>query len=176
MWLALACVKETVTECSEDKPCPFGSSCVENVCEEQRCATSDQCPIESYCDADHACVEGCQSDDDCRYGAYCDGASEQCVSETCTDARLDCSVGEFCSPVGECYDAGGYYCADCEEDGDCGGGGNICFGDGFVGFCAVTCDGDNDCPAGFDCYAYPSDNPYTHVCWTDCPTYWESKE
>lgn len=84
----------------------------------------------------------------------------------CTDSRLDCGYKEFCSPAGECYEAGGRYCQDCEDDADCGPG-NYCLG----GYCGVACEDDTDCPGGFDCYPITDSltgNIVGHQCWTAC--------
>lgn len=153
------------TECSEEKACSFGSVCVSGVCQAQTCATSDQCGIEQYC-SDHRCTDGCQLDADCRFGDVCDEKAT-CTPALCSDTRLDCSLGEFCSPAGECYTAGGYYCKSCQDDGDCGGNGNLCLNGGT---CGVTCSSDADCPGGFDCYPIYdfNGNIQSHQCWTDC--------
>jgi hypothetical protein len=123
-----------------------------------------QCGIEQYCSADNTCVGGCEVDGDCMFGDTCtDGA---CVASECTDTHLDCSLGEFCSPNGECYEAGGYYCRDCEETEDCGGGGNYC----YAGYCGVECESQSDCPAGYGCIGLYdiNGNVVTHICFTAC--------
>jgi hypothetical protein len=167
--LLLGCPSKK-TECDEDNPCAFGSVCVEGVCEAQSCATSSQCGIEQYC-KDHSCVDGCQTDDDCKFGDLCDAAAGECVSATCTDTHLDCGFGEFCSPAGECYDANGYYCAPCSDDGDCGGSesGNYC----LSGYCGVECVDDHDCPGGYDCLPVQdyNGNVIAHNCYTRCYLY-----
>lgn len=144
-----ACGVTTKAECDEETPCAFGEECIEGQCMAQTCATSNQCAIEQFCNDDHTCEAGCKEDTDCKFGDLCDSESKTCVQSECTDTHLDCGFGEFCSPAGECYDAGGYYCQDCEEAGDCGGNGNEC----IWGYCSTSCDdgGDRDCPAGFDC-------------------------
>ncbi len=164
--LVLSCAKSTKAECSEDTPCAFGEECIEGQCVASTCATSTQCGIEQYCGADNTCVAGCQEDSDCMFGDYCDTDASTCVAAECTDTHLDCSLGEFCSPTGDCYEAGGYYCRDCEEDGDCGGGGNYC----YSGYCGVECDSQKDCPAGYDCVGLQdlSGNIVTHICFTAC--------
>jgi hypothetical protein len=156
-------------ECSEDIPCDFGSVCVDGTCEAQSCATSEQCGIEQYCD-NSTCVDGCEADSDCRFGDTCDQTAHTCGTAGCTDTRLDCGFGEFCSPAGECYDAGGYFCAPCEENGDCGGNGNMCLNGGY---CGVTCEGDSDCPGGFDCVPVSdfNGNVVSNQCFTYCWLY-----
>jgi len=94
------------------------------------------------------------------------------VSAECSDTRLDCGFGEFCSPAGECYEAAGFYCHSCNDNGDCGGNGNTC----LSGTCGVTCNTDADCPGGFDCYPVSdyAGNVVTHQCWTDCSR-WDAR-
>lgn len=166
----MACGGAKVGEqCSETKTCEFGSVCIDSVCVSQSCSTSDQCGIEKYCNEDRLCASGCAADTDCMFGDSCDLNSRTCVAATCTDSRLDCSFGEFCAPSGECYEAGGYFCMDCEDDGDCGGNGNICYG----GYCSPTCEDDTDCPNGFECYPWEDSagNVVSHQCYTDCGLY-----
>jgi hypothetical protein len=160
----LGCTGED-PECSEDVPCPFGSICENGVCQAQSCATSDQCGIEQYC-KDNTCVDGCEVHADCRFGDLCDADANTCVEAECVDTHLDCGFKEFCSPAGECYEASGYYCTECGDDGDCGGNGNLCVG----GYCAVSCETDAECPGGFDCatlYDF-NGNPVGNGCYTRC--------
>jgi hypothetical protein len=160
-------------ECSETVACSLGSVCVDGSCVEQSCATSDQCGIEEYCDGSGSCVTGCQEDTDCMYGDYCDVENAECRSAECSDARLDCAFNEFCNiGTGECYDAGGYYCHDCDVDEDCGGNGNLCLNGGY---CGVTCTTDSDCPTGYDCAGVSdiSGNIIAYQCYTSCWLYEE---
>lgn len=170
----LACTARQAAECSEEVPCPFGSMCVEGVCESRGCATSEQCGIEQYC-ADGTCVDGCAEDADCMFGDVCNADAKTCEAGECADTRTDCGFGEFCSPAGECYDAGGYYCRPCQDDGDCGGldAGNYC----ISGYCGVECQTSGDCPAGYDCLPFQDGNGniITHQCWTYCWLYEESE-
>ncbi|MES2639927.1 MAG: hypothetical protein V4850_10610 [Myxococcota bacterium] len=170
LMMLLGCPSEEA-ECSEDVACPFGSVCEAGVCEAQSCATSMQCGIEQYC-SDSTCVDGCETDDDCRFGDLCDEETSECAAAECVDTRLDCGFGEFCNPGGECYQAGGYFCAACEDDGDCGGNGNMCLNGGY---CGVTCDGDSDCPGGYDCLPVAdfNGNVVSNQCFTYCWLYEE---
>lgn len=170
LWLALACTGSTF-ECSENTPCELGSVCVEGTCVTQNCATSDQCGIGQYCGPQNTCVEGCQGDTDCIYGEYCAEETSTCEVAECSDTRIDCDFGEFCSPAGECYQAAGYYCRDCENDEDCGGNGNYC----LSGYCGVACVADSDCPSGYDCLPLSdvNGNIISYQCWTYCWLYEE---
>ena len=164
----LACPKndEDAIECAAEADCPFGSVCTDGQCVPQTCATSDQCGIEYYCKSSE-CVPGCEADTDCRFGDFCDTEINECVASKCTDTHLDCEFGQFCSQVGECYDAGNLYCRECEDDGDCGGGGNAC----IWGECQVECDDQVDCPAGFVCSGVTdyNGNILGNWCITSCP-------
>ncbi|GDX82168.1 hypothetical protein LBMAG42_39790 [Deltaproteobacteria bacterium] len=164
LFLVLACQTSTVAECAEDDPCEFGQECISGRCVAKTCATSDQCGIEEYCSADNTCTVGCQADTDCMYGDQCNVETNTCELAQCTDTHLDCGFNEFCSIQGDCYEAGGYFCRDCEDEGDCGGNGNKCFN----GYCGVVCQTDSDCPGGFACI-----QPYedTFVCYATCYLY-----
>lgn len=171
LMMLLGCPAD-VAECSEEEPCPFGSLCVEGVCEAQTCATSSQCGIEQFCDGS-TCVDGCETHDDCRFGDLCDADAQTCITAECTDTKLDCGFGEFCNPGGECYEAGGYFCAECSDDSDCGGNGNMCLNGGY---CGATCDSDNDCPGGYDCLPVVdfNGNVVSNQCFTYCWLYGEN--
>ncbi len=163
--LALAGCGTKSYECSETQPCALGSTCVSGSCVADGCATSDQCGIGQYCDTTSTCVAGCQADTDCKYGEACDTTAGQCVTAECTDTR-QCAFNQFCSPTGECYDAGGYYCHDCQTDNDCGGNGNLC----LSGYCGVTCVTDSDCPDAYDCAGLTdiNGNVVAYQCYTSC--------
>ena len=163
----LSCSTSTKAECSEEVVCPgFGEECIEGQCVAKSCATSEQCGIEQYCNEQSVCAAGCKEDTDCMFGDLCDTTVNTCIEAECSDTRLHCGFGEFCSLAGDCYDAAGYYCQDCEDDGDCGGNGNICYG----GYCGVTCETNKDCPNGYGCLAFQdlSGNILFHQCWTAC--------
>ena len=162
----LGCLVSSKDECNAETPCPFGEECIEGQCVAQTCATSSQCAIEQFCGDDNLCAAGCKEHTDCRFGDLCDEATATCVQAECTDSKLDCGFGEFCSMTGDCYDAGGYFCQDCEDDPDCGGNGNRC----LWGYCGVQCDSDRDCPGGYDCLALSdgTGNIIDHQCYATC--------
>jgi hypothetical protein len=139
-------------ECSQNIPCGFGETCQAGVCLAQSCATSSQCSMENYCDKG-ACVEGCQVDSDCYPGDSCDMETNSCASARCTDSHIDCDFKEVCNIVtGDCVEASGIYCRDCELNSDCGGNGNVCMHWGLQrDFCGVSCEVESDCPSGFTC-------------------------
>jgi len=164
--LALSACKAEGPECSEQEACPFGSFCVEGVCETRSCSTSAQCPMELHC-AEGACAEGCAADSDCYPGDACDPETATCALAACEDSHVDCGFKEFCNNIsGECFEASGYYCGECSGDADCGGNGNLCYG----GWCAVTCASEGDCPSGFTCIGFGdvSGNIYAYGCYAAC--------
>jgi hypothetical protein len=153
-------------ECSEEEACPFGSVCVEGVCETRSCATSAQCEMEQYC-AEGVCNDGCAEDSDCYPGEGCDVEAASCEAIACSDQHRDCGYKEFCNTVtGDCFEASGYYCQPCAGDADCGGGDNFCYQD----YCVVPCDTSEDCPSSFTCIPWV-DNSYNiqyYGCYTYC--------
>lgn len=153
-------------ECDAETPCPFGSVCVESVCETNTCVTSAQCDMEQYC-AEGVCTEGCSDDGDCYPGDACDLEAAVCEAEGCSDTHTDCAFNEFCNEIsGECFEASGYYCQECGGDADCGGNGNTCYG----GYCAVSCESDNDCPSAYTCIPFVdlAGNIQYFGCYTYC--------
>lgn len=166
----LACSGSGELECDEETACSFGQVCVEGQCVTKSCATSAQCPMEHTCD-DGTCTAGCGDESDCYPGDTC-GENGTCEAKACRETHLDCGFKEFCNEFsGECYDAGGYYCKTCNDDNDCGGNGNYCYG----GFCGVTCEVDTDCPSGFQCYAFSDGlGVQFYQCYTACGVYADS--
>lgn len=162
-------------ECDQNTPCAFGEVCKLGVCQVVGCATSEQCPMEHYCSAG-ACFPGCEEQSDCYPGDTCNVEAGQCESGGCTDTRLDCGYKEFCNEFsGECYDAGGYFCKECNDDYDCGGNGNLCTGSGY---CGVSCDSNDDCPSGFNCFPFVdmAGNVVDYQCYTYCWLYEDYEE
>ena len=168
VWMMVGCTTEP--DCSEEIACGFGSVCVEGVCEERLCATSAQCSMEAYCD-NGVCLDGCSDDTDCFPGDGCDLETNTCEPVGCTDTHADCGFKEFCnSATGDCYDAGGTYCADCNDDNDCAGEDNYCTG---YGYCGVSCTSEDDCPSGFMCAGFydANGNVQYYQCFTYCWLY-----
>ena len=164
--------------CSDSADCASESgeleACVGGYCESVDCLSSSDCPMDHVCDVeslDYDCEPGCNSDMDCRAGKTCvDG---DCVEYGCRSTVLDCALGEVCNlATGECELADGAYCTACDlADNDwdmgettacddrllgndfCGGPGSYCltFTDIGIPTCFVSCDGQEDCPAGYSC-------------------------
>lgn len=171
--LGLGCGRKDTAQCSEEQPCGFGEVCVEGTCQSSSCSTSAQCAMEQFCD-DGTCVDGCEIDGDCYPGDYCDQESKSCDDAPCTDSHIDCDFKEYCSSTGECVEASGYFCRDCELDSDCGGNGNVCMNWGLErDFCGVSCDTEADCPSGFICIDWQDSNDefLTRQCATYCWLY-----
>lgn len=173
LFLVLGCRGQDAMECSESDPCGFGEVCVEGTCQGSSCTTSAQCSMEQFCD-DGTCVAGCDNDDDCYPGDYCNGEEKDCAAAPCTDSHIDCDFKEYCGSSGDCVEASGYFCRDCEVDSDCGGNGNVCMNWGLErDFCGVSCDTEADCPSGFTCIDWQDGNDefLSRQCATYCWLY-----
>ena len=162
------------SECSGEATCGFGEVCVEGRCVGQSCATSAQCDIESFCQ-DGKCLSGCQNDQDCLPGDSCNLETQVCETAACTDSQIDCDFQQFCNAFsGECTDASGLYCRECEVNADCGGNGNVCMHWGLQrDFCGVSCEVETDCPSGYTCTDWmdTETNTVTRQCATYCWLY-----
>ncbi len=160
-------------ECEQNLHCAVGEICDDGRCVARDCADSSECPIESYCSDDSgACTEGCQSDRDCYPYQTCDDEGA-CVGAGCRSTVLDCSMGEFCDPItGECFEATGAYCRECDDENDCGTG-NMCLSIGSPTgqtYCGVDCSSGQECPRGYSCGAVQdiSGNIVGYQCITAC--------
>ena len=112
-----ACSGDAPAECSENTPCGAFASCVDGSCVAKSSGTSTDCGMQSYCEGGE-CQSGCQSGDDCYPDEVCDPATATCASAACRSTSLDCGFKEFCDPAaGDCYEASGYYCSDCRDEG-----------------------------------------------------------
>lgn len=168
--LALAGCKN---ECEENLHCDIDQICSpDGDCIARACAASTSCPMQQFCNDDTGvCETGCTSDRDCYPGDQCheDG---HCVDPGCRSTALDCQMGQFCNPLtGECFDATGAYCKECDGDEECGAG-NICL---LIGgypqtYCGVDCSGGQECPRGYTCGAVqdPTGNIVGYQCITAC--------
>lgn len=141
-------------ECLEDQHCGLDQSCVDGECVDVvfGCASSTDCPMEKFCDhGSGVCQDGCEYDNDCYPYHRCDD-SGQCVAGGCRSTVLDCAMGEFCNPLtGECFEAVGDYCRECEHEDDCGAG-NMCLSIGYSQtYCGVDCAMGQECPRGYEC-------------------------
>jgi hypothetical protein len=108
-------------ECETSANCQDGTVCTESgICVEVSCNSSGECPIETWCNSDTgSCEPGCLGDRDCLPTNECDEGTRQCVQPGCRTTQLDCDLGQFCNALsGQCYDAGGYYCQQCESKFD----------------------------------------------------------
>jgi hypothetical protein len=143
--------------CSAHSDCDDGEICAESgVCVTQTCTSSHDCSIESWCNPDTGtCTDGCLNDRDCLPTELCDQEQRQCVTTGCRSTALDCNFGEFCDAIsGDCIPAGGFYCAPCEGNDDCGSPNNVCVrlgGSVQTTWCGVDCSGGQTCPQGYTC-------------------------
>lgn len=174
LFLLLGCGRTNAVECSESEPCGFGEVCVEGTCTSSSCTTSAQCSMEQFCD-EGSCITGCANDGDCYPGDYCDKEAVTCTAAYCTDSHIDCDFKEYCNTsTGDCTEASGLYCRECEVDSDCGGNGNVCMNWGLQrDFCGVSCESESDCPSGFTCIDWQDSNDefLTRQCATYCWLY-----
>ena len=96
------------------------ATCVEGYCKDVECLSSSDCPLDTICDVegnDYECKDGCNTDADCRAGKTCEDG--QCEEYGCRSTVLDCDRGEFCNEeTGECEEAEGAYCTECELAGN----------------------------------------------------------
>ncbi len=158
-------------ECEENLHCDVGEICNKGQCEAADCYDSSDCEMESYCSDDSgSCEAGCQSDRDC-YPYHSCNAQDQCVNMGCRSTTLDCAMGEFCDLVtGECHEATGAYCRECDDETDCGTG-NMCLNIGYTQtYCGVDCSMGQECPRGYSCGAVIdiADNVVGYQCITAC--------
>ena len=176
LWIVLTLIgcRTEEPECTGEDSCGFGEVCVEGRCVGQACATSTQCDIESYC-KNGKCLAGCENDQDCLPGDTCNLDAMTCETAACTDSQIDCNFQQFCNVfTGECSDASGLYCRECEVNSDCGGNGNVCMHWGLQrDFCGVTCEVETDCPSGYTCTDWldSETNTVTRQCATYCWLY-----
>ncbi len=175
--LALLAMTGCKDECEENLHCDIDQVCQGGECVARSCASSSNCPLEQFCSDDSgACELGCLSDRDCYPGDLCDDDG-RCVDPGCRNTVLDCEMGQFCNAItGECYDATGAYCRECEHEEDCGAG-NLCLSIGGYPqtYCGVDCSGGQECPRGYTCGAVqdPTGNIVGYQCITAC---WQLEE
>jgi hypothetical protein len=143
-------------QCEISSHCPEGQVCnSDGQCNAQACSSSLECNIEEFCDFESGnCTAGCQNDRDCLPTSSCNTETRTCFEPGCRNTQLDCEFGTFCNNLtGECYDAGGAYCRQCESSADCGSANNVCLrlGGSNQTFCGVDCSGGQECPRGYSC-------------------------
>ena len=164
--------------CYDASDCPADEgelfACTNGVCEGVDCLSTTDCPIGQICDVedfDYECEDGCNSNFDCPAGSVCteDG---QCEEYGCRSTVLDCAWGEICDEdSGECVEADGAFCGGCSmaanavddqgtettcddvilANGGCGGAGQICMNYFDLPTCYISCESQDDCPAGYQC-------------------------
>ncbi len=108
------------------------------------CTSSLQCPHGGFCRNDasaQTCTTPCSGAADCPSGYTCTAVTgatgTQCVPD---------NAANTCSP-----DMG--LCASCNDDFECGGGGNACVQNlaSHEQFCGTSCKTSSDCPSNFNC-------------------------
>jgi hypothetical protein len=153
--LSLALSGCGISTCETPADCPTGFVCTDSgSCQVISCNSSLDCPIESWCAAETGqCQAGCLNDRDCLPTQACDQDSLSCYVPGCRSTALDCDIGEFCNTVsGQCVQAGGFYCSECETSFDCGSENNWCIRMGTSQtYCGVDCSAGQECPRGYFC-------------------------
>lgn len=151
-----------IPPCASSADCPAGAECTNQRCMiPGGCLTSRDClEPQTYCDTGtNRCVAGCQTDVDCGVASLaCEAGS--CVPRGC-GGNFSCAFNQVCNlGTGECEDAVGPFCDDCNGDdvNSCGNA-NACLnlqdadGNDQGSFCFVGCEpGEtNRCPQGYGC-------------------------
>jgi len=163
--------------CYDASDCPAEDgdlfACTAGTCESVQCLSTTDCPMGQVCDVDdnnYECVDGCNNDLDCLAGSTCEDGS--CAEYGCRSTVLDCDWGEVCNEdSGECEEAEGSFCDACSVTSNlvdnrgtdttcddlilgnsgCGGDGQVCMNYFGLPTCYVSCTGQDDCPAGYQC-------------------------
>jgi len=104
--LLVACKADPTAnlECVDDGDCEGLAVCgADNTCRTVECLDSSQCAVGNHCNEEsHTCFTGCVEDADCMVGQVCDTETTQCVQGACTDANVDCYIGQSCFEDGTC--------------------------------------------------------------------------
>jgi len=120
-------------------------------------------PADTWIDPDAAEAGGflapCQGNLDCIDGYCVEGVDGFFCTRTCSEEcpnDMDCKsvLTGSADPVFLCLPRLKKLCLPCKTDFQCTGGACLTFDDG--GWCGYGCDGDLDCPEGYECLADPS--------------------
>ena len=128
--------------------CQGGLVCDENTGLCVECTGNDDCSTGECDTSTNRCVE-CTTDADCVYG-NCDTSTGTC--NTC-QSDSDCATGR-CDPYQLKCVAGKGLCESCGSDSECFSGDClVIYGQSGIleQVCSKGCDGDRDCPSGFEC-------------------------
>ena len=156
------CSEGTPVDCDDKNPCTQDScdslkGCVNKVAIE--CGPDEKCCGESCCSSEQVCYDNyyCCSPDcvDKNCGDDgCDGSCGECIGQDiCIDSNCVCQpncVDKECGDDG-CGGDCTVLCKECENAGQCLGGGNECVILASGAFCATACGTNTDCPSGFFC-------------------------
>lgn len=184
----IACVRTPALPCTENRVCPFGTTCSENACRpvcskdsgclsnercdvrngvcKPLCRKDNDCPTGEYCE-DLMCIAGCRSDSGCPSDRSClnNKCVDICKSPTACGTNAECSCinhKKVCSCpyglVGDPLSGCRLPATLCVNNNDCSAG-QTCFG----GLCQSICSKDNDCLSDERCL----DNICKTICNTD---------
>ncbi|RLB59332.1 MAG: hypothetical protein DRI34_02155 [Deltaproteobacteria bacterium] len=139
--------------CSDDVQCDIGQICEQGVCRLGCRETSDCDLMQKEICLDGQCRQGmCDGNPYCPFGQVCDLDSHLCTQPV----EPHCLTG--CSPT----------CELCGEDtsvGPCQNPANVCVRQDGETYCWVYCEGDEQCPAGYQCV--PTTVSWSPLCESD---------
>ena len=146
----------------EDTPGTFCDLTTQTCIPEGTCTSDRQCPLGQVC-RNRTCVPGCNQSYDCPLDQCCVG--NQCQPCDCQNDEF-CAFAEYCQNGGcqSAYSASTPFCKPCDSQSldynQCGSPTNRCLiypytNDAFAAqsseYCAVDCEANERCPAGFVC-------------------------
>lgn len=160
----VACVRAPSDSCTENKQCPVGNVCIDNLCKticgsDEGCLSNERCDVNSgickpLCRKDHdcrngeiceglLCVVGCRSSSDCSLQHECvlNNCIDPCMAPTACGTNAECSVvnhQKVCSCPAPLVGNPVEYCqhpiVQCYSDSECVNG-RVCYG----GYCQDVC-------------------------------------
>jgi len=150
----IGCVRTPALPCNENRDCPDGSSCFEEMCRPV-CANDAGCLNNERCE-NGACKPLCRRDDDCRNGEICQGliCTLGCRSDSGCPGRLacldqqcrdPCEIPTACGTNALCHIENHKTVCTCPDP---------LTGDPSIGcrHVPIICGNHADCPSGQSCY------------------------
>lgn len=150
----IGCVRTPALSCTENRGCPSGYGCFEELCRPM-CASDSNCLSNERCERG-SCKPLCRRDDDCRNGEICQGLicsagcrsndncpdNLSCINQQCVDP---CVGSTTCGTNSECR------CVNHIKQCSCP---SPLVGDANIGckYPITVCGQHNDCPPNHSCY------------------------